>query len=283
MTKWAAVVGKPISHSLSPVLHTTAYELAGLDWEYRKYELGAEELPEFVIRLPEDCVGLSVTMPGKRAALELADVKDGLAKLVGAANTLVPTAGMWGAVNTDVHGIVETVRSAAGMSLEEFSSRNRSKEKRALLLGTGATASSALAAATTLGYTRIGVVGRNFQGVGNITIAARDLGVSFTPIRWERDDLISSWQTNSDLLISTVPPEVSGALVELVQPGSNQMILDVTYAKVSPLVDHYRKTGAQILDPLAMLTHQGLAQVKLMSGKEVPFSPVYRAVVAAAT
>ncbi len=282
MTTWAAVVGSPITHSLSPVLHRKAYDLVGLDWEYRTYQVDAKELSGFISSIPRGCAGLSVTMPNKRAALDLADVKDGLAKLVGAANTLVPAAGMWGAFNTDVHGIVETVRHSQGVSLERLAEQNSTQGNRALLLGTGATASSALAAVATLGYKEIAVVGRNFQGVGNVTIAARDLGLVFTPLRWERTDLIADWLNSADLVVSTVPGAVSGQISDLATPGPDKMILDVVYADSSALSAGYAKAGAIVLDPLAMLTHQGLAQVKLMSGREAPFDPVYQAVLVAA-
>ncbi len=282
MSKWAAVIGKPIDHSLSPVLHTKAYELAGLDWEYRKYEVDAQELPAFLHEVGTDCAGLSVTMPAKAAAVQQADVVDGLAKMVGAANTLVPAAGLWGAFNTDVQGITETVLQAAGDALETFAAGNRLSRKKAVLLGTGATASSALAAATTLGYSRVAVIGRTFQGPGNITLAARNLGVVFTPVRWDRTDLIEDWLAQADLVISTVPAHVSEAISGAFPDSTQQYFLDVTYGRGDALRERLAAAGATVLDPLAMLTHQGLAQVKLMSGREVQFAPVYESVLAAA-
>lgn len=282
MTVWAAVIGNPIEHSLSPVLHREAYRLAGLEWEYHRFQVDAEQLPLFLENLEPGCAGLSVTMPCKRAVVQNADVVDGLAKLVGAGNTLVPAAGMWGAFNTDVHGIVETVRTSAGKTLEETAASNRLQRSRAVILGTGATASSALAAVATLGYTEITVVGRNFEGPGSVTLAGNRLGVSFTAVKWQREDLLEQAMNAADLVISTVPADISAMAAAVWVPGKDQKLLDVTYGETSPLPGAFRAAEQTVLDPLAMLTYQGLAQVKLMSGKEVPFAPVYRAVVEAA-
>ena len=86
----AAVLGSPIAHSLSPVLHSAGYEAAGLDgWEYERIECTAEQLPDIVGNADESYRGFSVTMPGKFAALEFADEVTDRARAIGSANTLV--------------------------------------------------------------------------------------------------------------------------------------------------------------------------------------------------
>src|SRR5262249_35065438 len=108
----AAVLGRPIAHSLSPALHTAAYTALGLTWSYEAIECGTEELAG-VRAARAGWAGFSCTMPLKRAALEIADEVRPLAAAVGAANTLLPRAGGgWIADNTDVAGIVATVRGA---------------------------------------------------------------------------------------------------------------------------------------------------------------------------
>ena len=110
MKRWAGVIGSPIEHSLSPILHDTAFGLLGLDWEYRKYRVETDELATFIAGVGADCVGLSVTSPLKRAVLPLVDATDGLANLVEAANTVAFSSSMSAAFNTDVQAIVDTVR-----------------------------------------------------------------------------------------------------------------------------------------------------------------------------
>ena len=106
----AAVLGRPVGHSLSPVLHTAAYAALGLaDWSYTAVDCGAAELPGLLAGLGPDWAGLSLTMPLKRAALAVADSVHPLAAAVGAANTLVLGGGRR-AYTTDVAGIAEALR-----------------------------------------------------------------------------------------------------------------------------------------------------------------------------
>lgn len=88
-TPWAGVVGSPVGHSLSPVLHRAAYAALGLDWRYEPFEVPDGDLPGFAATFGQGWRGLSVTMPHKKAALALADVREPLAETVGAANTLL--------------------------------------------------------------------------------------------------------------------------------------------------------------------------------------------------
>ncbi len=112
----AAVLGHPVAHSLSPVLHRAAYDALGLDgWSYEAIDTTEEQLPAFVNGLDASWAGLSLTMPLKHAVIPLLDHVDPLANVVGAVNTLVvqPTGGTrptFVGTNTDVHGLVAALR-----------------------------------------------------------------------------------------------------------------------------------------------------------------------------
>src|SRR5580704_4463645 len=144
--RWAAVLGSPITHSLSPVLHGAAYQALGLHgWHYDKIECGEPGLPRLVDGMGPEWAGLSLTMPLKRVALTVADEVSPLAEAVGAANTLVfPVAGPAGgrqAHNTDVAGMVAALKEAGLARVEQ-----------AVILGAGGTAQSALATVRELGH-----------------------------------------------------------------------------------------------------------------------------------
>src|SRR5688572_12846707 len=100
----AAVCGKPIGHSLSPVIHNVGFAAAGLSgWHYTAFECAESELPDLVGGLGPEWAGLSLTMPLKEAALKLAATASSVAVAIGAANTLVRRPdGSWFADNTDV-------------------------------------------------------------------------------------------------------------------------------------------------------------------------------------
>jgi shikimate dehydrogenase len=102
----AAILGSPVAHSRSPQLHLAAYHALGLnDWTYERIECTADELPTLVGGFGPEWVGVSVTMPGKFAALRFADERTPRAELVGSANTLVRTDRGWRADNTDIDGV----------------------------------------------------------------------------------------------------------------------------------------------------------------------------------
>ncbi|CAA9401705.1 MAG: Shikimate 5-dehydrogenase I alpha, partial [uncultured Pseudonocardia sp.] len=154
----AAVLGSPVAHSLSPVLHAAAHAALRLEgWTYDRHECPEDGLPAFVAGLGPEWAGLSLTMPLKRVALEVADEVSPLAAAVGAANTLL-LGGATRAENTDVAGIVAALGGVTG--------------GRAVVLGAGGTAQAALAALRDLGTTDVTVLVRSPARAGELRAAA---------------------------------------------------------------------------------------------------------------
>src|SRR5579859_5144572 len=111
----AAVLGKPVGHSLSPALHRAAYAALGLDgWSYEAIECDEVRLPGLLVGCGPGWAGLSLTMPLKRAVLPLLDHVDPLAAEVGAANTVVFFAGLRHGHNTDVPGMASALAEGGG-------------------------------------------------------------------------------------------------------------------------------------------------------------------------
>ncbi len=141
-----AVLGDPIAHSLSPVLHNAAYKALGLtNWQYCKKKVSETELDNFIRNLDESWKGLSLTMPLKKTVMELGTSCDYWSSALNVANTAVfisnPETALKSQIelyNTDVKGIVETFRRALQKSVGEV--------KKAVIVGSGNTASSAMAA-----------------------------------------------------------------------------------------------------------------------------------------
>lgn len=245
-----AVLGSPIEHSLSPVLHRAAYDSLGLDWTYERHEVDEAGLAEFVAGLPSHWRGLSLTMPLKFAALRLGAPGE-LAQLVGAANTLLLDDPIT-VHNTDVPGLTEAVRAAgvAGVGT-------------ATVLGSGATARSAIASLGLLGCRTVTVVARSPERAQALEPLCRQCGIELRVSGWH-DDI-----PRSDLLVSTV---TAGAADDraAAAAASAPVVFDVLYDPwPTPLATAAADAGALVLDGLHLLAHQAVGQVRLMTGLAV--------------
>ncbi|WNM25768.1 shikimate dehydrogenase [Demequina capsici] len=264
----AGVLGHPISHSLSPVLHRAAYRALGLDWEYDAYDVTEEQLPDFVRGLGTEWAGLSLTMPLKVAAMPLMDFIEPMAKLVGALNTVVvqhvgSTRQLIGA-NTDVHGIVAALREAG---IEQAES--------AVVIGAGATATSTLAALGQLGCTAPVVAARSRARAGGLVRAASRMGVSpsLVPLgEPQADAALGERLSHADVVVSTIPASAGAALAPSLLDASG-VLLDVVYdPPVTPLAAGWIKAGGTFVGGRRMLLHQASEQVRLITGQKGPIA-----------
>lgn len=262
MTMWAAVIGSPIAHSLSPVIHRAAWQQLGIDgWEYRRAEVTEESLPTFIGQLDESFRGLSVTMPCKQAVMPLLDVIDPLASAVGAVNTVVPSSGVLAGFNTDVTGIASAIRRACSQA-------DRALPTSAVVLGARATASSALAALGELGIVTSTVAARRFGGPGSVVAASSRLGVSIDQVLWSDRDAVLRAVSGADLVISTLPAGVADPIAEHMTVREGQVLLDVVYfPRDTALRSAFERNGGIVAEGTDMLIFQAAAQVQLMTGR----------------
>ena len=261
---YCLVLGDPISHSLSPVIHLAAYRELGLTWDFRRQRVRLGTLKAFLAAADSQLRGLAVTMPLKPEALQAATFADGLAKVTGAVNTLVPAAGGdWTGFNTDVRGIVEAFRHAVAANLETGSS--------AVIFGSGSTAASALAAFTELGSTELTVISRTTTPTGAAFRAAQRMGLSVQAVAWHQAEDVDRALSSAELVMSTVPAPFQDALpLAQLRINPHAVFLDAAYAPwPTPLASWAGACGAQVIPGWEMLLHQGVAQVKLFTGQEV--------------
>ena len=269
-TRRAAVLGSPVSHSLSPALHGAAYEALGLsNWSYDAHEVRAPALLEFVTGLGPEWAGLSLTMPLKEVAFEVADVVSDLARQVGAINTLVrrPDGG-WSGDNTDVYGVTQALREAGCAHVAG-----------AMLLGSGATARSVVAALAMLGCQEVTFAVRSAARPETVDQARRaGLKVDVVGLG-EFADRVG----DAPVVVSTLP---ANALPERMLPEGSQLqghfLLDVVYAGwPTPLARAFEEAGASAVSGFEMLVHQGAEQVHLMTGLVAPVEAMRAAGLAA--
>jgi shikimate dehydrogenase len=267
----AAVLGSPIMHSLSPVLHEAAYQALDLHgWHYDKIECDEKGLPRLVDSMGPEWAGLSLTMPLKRVALTVADEVSPLAEAVGAANTLVfPPVGPTGgrrADNTDVGGMVAALREAGLTRVE-----------RAVILGAGGTAQGALAAVRELGHRSPTVLVRNLARTGALREIAERLGMRPTISA----GLFTEPLPAADLVISTLPGGAADPL-SATRWNPDTTVLDVVYAPwPTSFAGSALAAGCQVVSGLAVLLYQAVAQVELMTGHPGPVDAMRTALMAA--
>jgi shikimate dehydrogenase len=254
-----AVLGSPIEHSLSPILHRAAYAHLGLNWTYDKVEVDEHQLASFVHRLDATWRGLSLTMPLKVAVLQLGRV-DQLARLAGAGNTLVLEGGDRWVYNTDVGGLIWAVRQVAVAPLP-----------RVTILGTGATARSALLAASDLGAELVTVVARTPAKAVALTSLSDQLGVRLEVRPW------SGGVPDADLVVSTVVSGAADGLAPAVA-CSAPLIVDSIYDPwPTALASAAGQAGCTVVSGLDLLIGQALLQIELMTGRVVAAEVLYTA------
>ncbi|MFF7968858.1 shikimate dehydrogenase [Streptomyces sp. NPDC007903] len=250
----AAVLGKPIAHSLSPVLHRAAYAELGLaDWSYDRFEVDEAGLAGFFAGLGPEWAGLSLTMPLKRAVMPLLDEVSETAASVDAVNTVLFTEdGRKVGDNTDIPGMVAALREHG---IEEVES--------AAILGAGATASSALAALARICPGEVVVYVRSAARAAEMREWGERLDVDVRTADWAD----AAEALHAPLVIATTPAGTADALATAV-PERPATLFDVLYDPwPTELAARWSMFGGAVVGGLDLLVHQAVLQVERMTGR----------------
>lgn len=242
MRRRAAVLGSPISHSLSPIIHNAAYLALDIEAKYDAVEVGAGELESFMkqVRSTEaNWIGFSLTMPLKEEIFKVADVVDPLALQINSGNTLIPTKEGWKALSTDVAGFIWAL---ASKKITDF--------QRVQIIGAGGTARAAAAAVDAPGR-NIEVINRNPKRIPDMQKAVTMSKLTFTS--WDSVEL------NADLVINTTPKSVADNL-----PSGSGVLFESLYNPWPTALA--KKWEGQVIDGLELLVHQAIDQVHMMTG-----------------
>jgi shikimate dehydrogenase len=257
----AAVLGSPIRHSLSPVLHRAAYAELGIagGWTYDAFEVDEEALPGFVAGLGAEWAGLSLTMPLKRAIMPVLDEISPVAAAVEAVNTVVFTAdGRRVGDNTDVPGLVAALRE-----------RGVDRVPGAAVLGAGATATSALAALREVCDGPVEVYARGPVRAAEMRAAGERLGVEVAVRDWAG----AAGALRAPLVVATTPKGAADHLAVEVPGDGAGVLFDVVYDPwPTALAAAWDKAGGTVVGGLDLLVHQAVLQVALMTGRPGPLA-----------
>ncbi|MCU1507085.1 MAG: shikimate dehydrogenase, partial [Microbacteriaceae bacterium] len=246
-----AVLGHPIAHSKSPLLHAAAYDRLGVTWRYDAIDLTTDGLADFIGSRGPIWRGLSLTMPLKREVLPLLDSSDPLVVQTGSANTVLfdqRHGRRWiSGFNTDVYGIAEAFRL-----------NGRSRLDVVQILGGGATAASAIAAAGSLGATRVLVSVRTPERATHLVDLGAGLGIEVA-IGELSDAAASEPGFSPDAIISTLPNAVESPVGFPAGIRERAVLFDVAYSPwPTSLASSWYEVGGTVIGGLDMLVLQAL-------------------------
>jgi shikimate dehydrogenase len=265
-TAVAGVIGSPVRHSLSPLLHNAALRACGLDWAYLAFEVPAGAAPQAIAGA---CAlglrGLSVTMPHKQAAAEAADRASSAVRLLGAANTLLFHEDGIRAESTDGEGFV------AGLRERGFEPSGA----RCGVIGAGGAGRAVVLALATAGAAEVAVWARSADRAA----AAAGLAASGQG----RAVAAPAQLVDADLLVNATPLGMAGhdgpqLLAGLGSFHGGQTVVDLVYDPVeTPLLQLAARGGAAVINGLPMLVHQAARQFELFTGEPAPLAAMWEA------
>jgi len=276
-TTVAGIIGWPVSHSLSPVMHNAAFQALSLDWVYVPFPVPPERLEEGVAGLRAlGVAGFSVTIPHKVAILPLLDRITPEAELIGAVNTVAVKDGVAVGYNTDGIGLLAALSSKLGFSPAGSS---------VLVLGAGGAARSAVASLGLAGAARVEVANRSLDTAARLAglMESRLPQTAFASRPLERL-ADPGYLAGFDLVVNTTSVGMAGDCIpgldlSALKPGAS--VYDMVYAPaVTPLLAQAIARGIPCANGLAMLVAQGEAAFSLWTGVPAPKGCMERALAA---
>lgn len=277
MNKLVALIGYPLTHSISPLFQQASFDYYQLDICYESWEIELSQLETAVNRLRQSSIlGSNVTIPYKEAVLPLLDELDELVVQTGVANTIVNRDGRLFGYNTDAPAFVRALRQEGGFEPEG---------RRAVILGAGGVARAASFALVEEGVRSLTIVNRTLRR-GEKLIASLQkstaLSTELSLLTWEELES-SKVLSDADLLVNCTSMGMKHSLLEEQTPlkaGSipkDALVYDLVYnPRETPLLKEAKKAGARVLGGLAMLVYQGAASFELWVGKEAPLDIMFR-------
>lgn len=247
-----AVLGSPISHSLSPVLHNAAFDFLGIEGNYLAIEVSSGTLNEFMVSRSHEFDYLSLTMPLKEEVLSLSVSRDSLSNRIQSGNTLIKNGRSWSLTSTDGSGLV------AALSHADYS-----RFKSVLILGAGGTARAVAGALDSI-TEKLDVLGRS--RVREAALASAIENASFQYLMWSSDIDFSAY----DLVVNTTPAGAADLLASSIQPNQVNLLFDVIYKPwPTELARRWSDCGGTVINGLELLLYQGIDQLELVLDKQL--------------
>lgn len=260
------IIGHPISHSLSPVMHKAAAEHTGIKLRYEPYDVPHRELDRFMGKLGQSGIGgLNVTVPHKVSVMEYMDELSDEAGAMGAINTIICKDGRLTGDNTDGYGFITSITHNGGEDMAN---------KKVFVYGAGGAARAVCRAVAQAGAGGLVIANRTETKAGEIAARLGNYDTKVEVIGLDSNKLVDSVRS-ADIIINTTSIGMAG-VAEKRPPGTEsisdgQLVMDIVYSPLeTPLLKLAKAKGARTLDGLWMLIHQGARSFKLWTGLEFP-------------
>jgi len=247
-----AILGFPVEHSLSPLLHKEAFKFLGITGQYTRSEVPSQTLASYFASYDLAFDYFSLTMPLKEEALTLPVEVDPLASRIQSANTLYRRDGQWHLTSTDGAGLNAALKNAG---YEKF--------QRVLVLGAGGTARAVVGALD--GAAReIVVLGRT--STRREVLESAITTSKFEYQRWNDSPDFSQY----DLVVNTTPAGAADLLADSLSAGSCSLLFDVIYKPwPTVLASRWSDSGGTVINGLELLLYQGISQLSLVLNREL--------------
>lgn len=259
-----AVLGSPVSHSLSPLLHRSIFSSLGLPINYDAVEVASGELKTFLNKSQGQYDYFSLTMPLKEEALSLSVNIDPLVRRIQSANTLIRRDDMWSLYSTDGLGFLKALEASGHTKFDSV-----------LVLGAGGTARAVVGALDEIS-TKISVLGRT--STRSAVLEASVLRAEFSYLRWSDTPDFSPY----DLIVNTTPAGAADILASSVSrtlSPESALLFDVIYKPwPTVLASRWRDAGGAVLNGSEMLLYQGIAQAELVLDRVLDYQDLAKAI-----
>lgn len=247
-----AVLGSPVEHSLSPLLHREAFDFLGISGEYSRHEVHSGELAQFFTEQKSSHQYFSITMPLKEEALELDVTHDSILKRIQSANTLYRRDNAWHLTSTDGSGFLSALKHEGFTSFD-----------RALVLGAGGTARAVVGALDGVAG-EIDVLGRTSTRRAVLENAVTRSQFSY--LKWSDSPQFHGY----DLVVNTTPAGAADLLADSLFPGDCSLLFDVIYKPwPTVLASRWADCGGTVINGLELLLYQGIQQLSLALAREL--------------
>jgi shikimate dehydrogenase len=270
--KTFCIIGDPINHSLSPLIHNTAFAHLNLNYSYIAFKVSQCDLEDSIHSLKRiNAAGFNVTLPHKESIIKLIDGLSEEAETAGAVNTVKNEDGKFIGYNTDIHGIISPIEER-GINLDNA---------QILILGAGGSCRAALVALSKKkGIQEICIVNRDKNRLGKVIDLGKKLGLNCIPLDYNDTDLLKETSLNSNLIINMTSIGLNNESSPLKSNFmmKNAFVFDIIYRPLyTDLLKNAKEAGSNIIFGYEMLIHQAAKSFEIWTKIGAPINAMKKA------